>query len=519
MADLRKLKDKAAEHLARGRFAKAAEALAQLVKAEPKDIALRQKLGDALRKAGDARQALQVYQDVADRYARDGQLLKAVAICKLVLELDPDHAETQERLADLYARKHGVGVRIQGMAPAPAEPADEGEEGDPPVELALPAAGRAAAIELPAEIELPIEAEVPVEAEAPVQAPATASPPFSAATPFETILHAARERAAAEGAELLLADPFHGEDEPLPGAVPPPPAPRAAAPPAPPPAPAVPLPRIPLFSDLPHGAFVALAQRITLHRVPAGTAVLRQGEAGTSFFVVASGSVRVEKGAGGGPATPLATLGEGSFFGEMAILSGEPRAATVVAAEESELLEIRADVLLELAREHPQVVESLGQFYRRRLLANAMATSPVFRPFGREERAEIMGRFRTREASPGTSVITEGEPSDGLYVVLSGELGVWKRRDGDQALAGRLHEGDVFGEMSCLRKGPASATVTAARRCLLLRLPRPAFDELVVTYPQILELVSELADERQQTLEAVAGGRAEIGEEGLLVLV
>ena len=469
MAELRKLKDKAAGHLAKGRFARAAEALAQLVKAEPRDIALRQKLADALRKAGDVRQALLVYRDVADRYARDGQLIKAVAICKLILELDPGHAETQERLADLYARKQGVGVSIKGMAPAPAEPGGEGEPDDPPVEIALPAA-----------------------------------PPSSAATPFETILAAARERAAGEGAELLLADPFHGDEEP-------PPAATAA--------PAASLPRIPLFSDLPHGAFVRLAERIVLHRVPAGATVLREGEAGTSFFVVASGSVRVEKGTPGGPAAPLATLAEGSFFGEMALLSGEPRAATVVAAGECELLEIRADVLLELAREHPRVIESLGRFYRRRLLANAMATSPIFRPFGREERAEVMGRFRTREVPAGAAVITEGEPSDGLYVVLSGALEVWKRRDGDQALAGRLREGDLFGEMSCLRKVPASATVTAARRCLLLRLPRAAFDELVVTYPQILELVAELADERQQTLEAIAGGRAELGEEGLLVLV
>jgi CRP-like cAMP-binding protein len=213
------------------------------------------------------------------------------------------------------------------------------------------------------------------------------------------------------------------------------------------------------------------------------------------------------RGAGGAPAL-LARLGEGSFFGEMAILSGEPRAASVVAESPCEVLEIRADVLLDLAREHPPVVESLARFYRRRLLANAMATSPLFRPFGREERAGLMALFRTREVAPGTPVIAEGAPSDGLYVVLSGALEVWKRAGGAPALAGRLGPGDVFGEMSCLRKGPASATVTAGRRCLLLRLPRGSFDELVVTHPQILELVSDLADQRQRGLAAIAGGLA-----------
>jgi CRP-like cAMP-binding protein len=308
---------------------------------------------------------------------------------------------------------------------------------------------------------------------------------------------------------------------------PPPPVPaappeaRAEAPPTPePPAPGPSgpeLPRIPLFSDLSREAFVKLAERVVLHRVGPGAAVIEEGAPGASFFVIASGVVRVEKGGPGGKRVPLAKLGEGTFFGEMAILSGEPRAATVVAEEECELLEIRAEVLLDLAREHPQVVQSLARFYRRRLLANAMATSPIFRPFGRAERAELMGRFRTREAAAGAVVIQEGEPSDGLYVVLSGALEVWKRREGEPVLAARLAEGDVFGEMSCLRKGPASATVVAARRCVLLRLPRSAFDELVMTYPQILELVSELSDERQHRLEALAAGQASFAEDGLLL--
>ncbi len=304
--------------------------------------------------------------------------------------------------------------------------------------------------------------------------------------------------------------------QPPPAREPPAREPPAREPPAPEPS-APELPRIPLFSDLSREAFVKLAERMTLHLVDPGAVIVREGEAGSSFFCVASGAVRVEKAGPDGRPVRLASLGEGAFFGEMAILSGEPRAATVVAEEACELLEIRADVLLDLARDHPQVVESLARFYRRRLLANAMATSPLFRPFGREERAALMARFRTREVSPGTAVVTEGEPSDGLYVVLSGALEVWKRHEGEQALAGRLRSGDVFGEMSCLRKGPASATVSAARRCVLLRLPRQEFDELVMTYPQILELVSELSDERQHGLAAIASGQARFTEDGLLL--
>jgi len=503
MADLRKLKDRAAEHLAKGRYAKAAEALAEVVKAEPRDIASRQKLGDALRRAGERSEALLVYRDVAERYGRDGQPLKAVAICKLILELDPEHAETQQALAELYAQRRG-GARA-GAAPPPGE-------GEERVELPL--------VRRPQVVEIPSQGPAP-EPEAAIVPEGAPDPALgSAATPFEAILDAGR---GAEGEVEVALDIDLEEPPTAPPGEPPGPVPSAAAPPAG--APATPdasraleeLPRVPIFSDLPRVAFAQLAGRVSLVRAPGGAAVLREGEPGTSLYAVASGAVRVEKAGADGRPIPLARLGEGSFFGEMAILSGEPRAATVLAESDCELIEIRADVLLELAREHPGVVPALARFYRRRLLANAMATSPLFRSFARADRAALMARFRTREVAEGTAVVTEGEPSDGLYVVLSGALDVWKRRNGELARAGALREGDVFGEMSCLRKGPAAASVTAARRAILLRLPRSDFDELVMAYPQVLELVSDLTDERQQSLEAVASGQAAFDDDGLLL--
>ncbi|MBI5066637.1 MAG: cyclic nucleotide-binding domain-containing protein [Deltaproteobacteria bacterium] len=533
MADLRKLKDRAAEHFQKGRFAKAAEALGQVVRADPRDVASRQKLAEALRRSGDSAGAQRAYEKVADWYARDGQLLKAIAIAKVILELSPGHRETQERLAELYARRQG-GAPARPVAPAPEAPA---ADDDANVEIALGPgpARRPEAIELPPEEPgAPLEVERPGERmPAAEQAPAPPQPPpvlvpapplpqapppplasappaaaevvFSAAsTPFEAILDAAREAEGTEAEVSILVD--LPADEPPPTVEAEPSAEVFSA-----------LPRIPLFSDLTTDAFVSLAARVVLHRVEAGAVLVAQGDPGSSFYALSSGRVRVERTGPEGKVMPLAELLPGSFFGEMALLSGEPRAASVVAVEPCEVLEIRAEVLLELAREEPQVVESLARFYRRRLLANAMALSPLFRPFNRDERAEIMGRFRTREVQPGTSVITEGEPSDGLYVVLTGALEVWKRREGGPALAARLREGDLFGEMSCLRKGPASATVTAERRSVLLRLPRSQFDELVVTYPQILELVADLGDERQHSLDAVAAGQAEYGDEGLLL--
>ena len=155
---------------------------------------------------------------------------------------------------------------------------------------------------------------------------------------------------------------------------------------------------------------------------------------------------------------------------------------------------------------------------RQRLLANAMAVSAVFRPFPKGDRKLLMERFRAREIADGERVIREGEPSDGLYVILEGAVDVVKRKDGAEVAVGRLREGDVFGEMSCLRKAPASASVVARRGGTLLKLPRKDFDELVVSYPQILELVAELSEERSENLDAILTGHAQWTEDGLVLV-
>lgn len=583
MADARKLKDRAAELAARGKLEKAAELYREALKADHKDVATQQKLAEVLRRAGRTGEAIDAYRVVAERFARDGLLIKAIAISKTILELDPDHVETQAALADLYAKRAAdqatrppartvVMPAVRGVASAPPAivlPPPAPEEAGVSIPLArvapAPAEGSVPSVDPFAPIDLPEAASVPLEVLV-ERGHRTGPPPRRAQTDFTRIVFAAEAaaRAGVEGEVLAAEEVLQVEegatveellevevqgDEPLgPASTPapalstpapvaaltPPPAARPAAPPAqrppaalpqrppPPPAPAPPptagLPRVPIFSDLSRDAFVALTSAMLLTRVNEGEVVIREGDAGTSFYVIATGKLAVSKRDERGEAVVLARLGEGDFFGEMALLSGAPRAATVIAEDPCELLEFRPEALLAIAGKHPHLASSLKRFYRQRLLANAMAVSPVFRPFAKGDRKLVMERFRAREVSEGETVVREGEPSDGLYVVLDGTVDVVKRREGADVLVSRLREGDLFGEMSCLRKAPASASVVVRRGGTLLRLPRKDFDELVSTYPQILELVAELSEERAENLDAIVSGRAEWTEDGLVLV-
>ena len=276
----------------------------------------------------------------------------------------------------------------------------------------------------------------------------------------------------------------------------------------------VPTKKVPLFDDLSQDAFVELVNRLSYHRHVPGQLIIREGDPGRSFFIIVEGKVRIYKLGPDEKEITLAHLGEGAFFGEMALLSGAPRTANVVAEEDTEILEVTDTVLRDLAAKHPQVVSSLKNFYRQRLLNNVMAISPLFKDFDPAERKQIVEKFRMKQAAHREVLITEGKNSDGLYVVLHGAVQVATAKDKHPIELARLKEGDVFGEMSLLTRRPATATVTSQGNSILLRLPRENFQELVLTHPQILELVSELTEQRKSATEAILMGQGE-GHDGM----
>src|SRR5512146_3075712 len=110
--DLRKLKDKAIEAFAKGRFAKAAELYEAYCAADPKDLQARLRMGDAWAKAGGKGtrdKAIASYRSAAEGFAKEGFLPRAIAASKLILELDPTHQGVQQMLASLYASKSSAG--------------------------------------------------------------------------------------------------------------------------------------------------------------------------------------------------------------------------------------------------------------------------------------------------------------------------------------------------------------------------------------------------------------------------
>lgn len=115
-----------------------------------------------------------------------------------------------------------------------------------------------------------------------------------------------------------------------------------------------------IFAPLNADELSQLACASRSHTYAPGETIIRAGDHGDSMFVVHHGHVAVQITDNGQPRT-VATLGEGDFFGEMALFTGEPRSAHVVAAEETEVLEIGHEAMKHIFDTNPQLAESLGE--------------------------------------------------------------------------------------------------------------------------------------------------------------
>jgi CRP/FNR family transcriptional regulator len=125
--------------------------------------------------------------------------------------------------------------------------------------------------------------------------------------------------------------------------------------------------RVPLFSELSGPELERIAQVAVPRTYPRDTRVFHEGDPGDACYIVRAGSCRVTREHPDGRAITLATLGPGAIFGELAMLDGERRSASVEASEDTELLALPASDVRTLIREHPDMAEKLVVALTRRL--------------------------------------------------------------------------------------------------------------------------------------------------------
>lgn len=240
-----------------------------------------------------------------------------------------------------------------------------------------------------------------------------------------------------------------------------------------------------IFRDVEEKQMGAVLNAMEEFKVAAGDIVIRQGDHGDYFYVVEDGTLNVyiTSDPSNIPASisreqalpsteglegfhPLfgkkvAENTSGSSFGELALMYGHPRAATVLA--------VTPCTLWRLDRVAFRTIILKAAHGRRSMYEDFLKTVPLLAHLAPEERSKVADALVSTTVEDGEAVVREGEMGDMFYFVEEGTASVRKKvKEGDAAGEERevnvLKKGDYFGELALLRIEPRAATVRAVVR-------------------------------------------------------
>jgi len=319
--------------VARKSYGKAIELIRAELQKRRKDRRLRLQLVDVLVLAGKNKKAVEILGGLADDLALAGFAAQAIAVLKRIQSLLPGRPEVEEKLAYLIT---------QQSRPAPNPWSARQQALRPPTpELGMEEIGAD---------QMSLE---PHPVDEPSAFPAEPAPAETVAEEeeFELSPEGVRDELAA-----LIEDVF--SPPPL-GTAPDSVAAEDLVPSAPP-------VQTPLFRGFSNEELVAVIRGLRLLTYAPGMIIVTEGQPGESLFVLAAGMARAFVKTPGGRSVQVRELMEGDFFGEISILTGRPRTATITAASRCELLELDRATLDSIATAHPHVRDVLKEFHDQR---------------------------------------------------------------------------------------------------------------------------------------------------------
>ncbi len=194
---------------------------------------------------------------------------------------------------------------------------------------------------------------------------------------------------------------------------------------------------------------------------------------------------------------PVAELGPGDLFGEMTCMSFYPRSATVRAATDCDMFEMLRN-MLDILQKNKVFQSQVDATYRRRALETHLRGVPIFAELSSEFIEHLKTSVELQRFAPGQVICKQGGPSDSFYLVRIGFVKVAENHPGGELVLSYLSRGDYFGEIGLLGGGPRTATCTALDHVELVRITTEDFAEMIGKFPAIRQGLEAVAAERQE---------------------
>jgi cGMP-dependent protein kinase 2 len=206
--------------------------------------------------------------------------------------------------------------------------------------------------------------------------------------------------------------------------------------------------------------------------------IFERNAIGSSLFGIAAGSVKVEINPQDSSIT--IPIHQGSIFGEVGLISGRRRGATIRAGKDCVVVEIPRTAALKLMGSVQDAKNTVNRITTERQLLQIFGSglSPA-------DVVEVLSSAKVEEIRPGQSVIKEGEENYDIFVIRSGSMTVEKELGGKQVFLSYIPAGSYFGEMALIDGGRRTATVRATVRSTVIRLNGDLFRDLLKRKPAL----------------------------------
>ena len=254
---------------------------------------------------------------------------------------------------------------------------------------------------------------------------------------------------------------------------------------------------VPLLSGLTLLQIRELLLESEIQRPAEGEIVFEKNDYTNSFYAIIEGGVVVETATSTGAAIAF-QLARGEFFGELGLISGRRRTATIRAGKSTLLLEAPRRTMLKLIASVESVRHTLDKVMMKRAVRQYLSATI------RETEVEYLVESATiKRYAINEALFNEGDKADGLYLIRRGSVTVSRMIAGREIVLSYVAAGNYVGEMALMSDVPRSATVRAAVPTEVIMLEAKRFTEVMSSHSTVRARIDDRLMDRMRANETM----------------
>jgi CRP-like cAMP-binding protein len=196
----------------------------------------------------------------------------------------------------------------------------------------------------------------------------------------------------------------------------------------------------------------------------AGDVVIEQDNRGDTYFVVEEGELSITVRMGPEERVKVGNYHGGDSFGELALIYGSPRAATITATEPCKMWRMKRGWYRGVVGQHRKGMHKEKVEFLPKVNVNENKFGEMFTKDQIDSMAQLL---QQQYFSVGDTILREGEAGNTFYIIQSGEVNIFNQQVGDKPIA-KLGKEEFFGEQALLSDDVRTATVVAARCAVVM---------------------------------------------------